>query len=445
MPASKSNLSLEQAPPISVPFRFFLTAPIFGLLAALLLMVYGPDAMTNRWAPVTLALTHLITLGFLGLIMCGAMMQMLPVLAGSPVPKVQLVATWTHILLTTGTLALALGFLTGEQGLFHLALATLGLGFLIFITAVSIALIRIKTPNATIHGMRLAVASLLVTVILGLTVGAGFSGMVPVSQLIVLTDIHLGWGLLGWIGLLMVSVAYQVVPMFQLTPEYPGKVTKPLSKILFTALILWGLLYLAWGSGHLHRTIVDTWMLIPAIGYLLFAVITLRLQMQRRRRIPDITLAFWRTGMITIGACLLLWLIGFIPAASSQMNYPLLLGVWLLFGVAVSVVSGMLYKIIPFLAWFHLQSRQVALMSMGKVKVPNMKELIPDRLSRQQLHAHLATLLLLTLAALWPNPMARVAGLSLGISCTLLLTNMILAGHLYQKIDQELSDFEASG
>jgi len=126
------------------------------------------------------------------------------------------------------------------------------------------------------------------------------------------------------------------------------------------------------------------------------------------------------------------------------MSYSLLLGVWLLFGVAVSVVNGMLYKIVPFLAWFHLQSRQVALMSMGKVKIPNMKELIPDHLCRQQMYTHQATLLLLTLAVLWPSPLARIAGLSLGISCTLLLTNLILAVHRYRKVNQELSDFETS-
>ena len=28
------GLSLDQAPPIHVPFRFFLTAPIFGMIAA---------------------------------------------------------------------------------------------------------------------------------------------------------------------------------------------------------------------------------------------------------------------------------------------------------------------------------------------------------------------------------------------------------------------------
>ena len=82
------NLSLEQAPPISIPMRFFLTAPIFGIAGALLLVWYGPELFITRWSPLTLALTHLITLGFLGQIMCGALLQMLPVLAGVAVPRV---------------------------------------------------------------------------------------------------------------------------------------------------------------------------------------------------------------------------------------------------------------------------------------------------------------------------------------------------------------------
>jgi len=46
-----------------------------------------------------------------------------------------------------------------------------------------------------------------------------------------------------------------------------------------------------------------------------------------------------------------------------QVRHPLpdawllLAGLLFLIGFAVSVVTGMLYKIVPFLAWFHLQAR----------------------------------------------------------------------------------------
>ncbi len=34
-------LSFEQAPPISVPYRFFLTAPVFGVVAGLILFLWA--------------------------------------------------------------------------------------------------------------------------------------------------------------------------------------------------------------------------------------------------------------------------------------------------------------------------------------------------------------------------------------------------------------------
>ena len=69
---SMTSLSLEQAPPISVPFRFFLSAPLFLLLAALALLAAGPDALGSRWMPALLGITHLITLGFMSMVMSGA-------------------------------------------------------------------------------------------------------------------------------------------------------------------------------------------------------------------------------------------------------------------------------------------------------------------------------------------------------------------------------------
>ena len=83
---STAGLSLEQAPPIGVPFRFFLTAPLFTLAAGLLLAWQGEDLMASRWTPGALTGAHLIALGFLSQVMCGALFQMLPVLAGSRVP-----------------------------------------------------------------------------------------------------------------------------------------------------------------------------------------------------------------------------------------------------------------------------------------------------------------------------------------------------------------------
>ena len=80
-------LSFDQAPPISAPMRYFLTAPLFAILAGVLILVSGPDIFASRWTPAALALTHLITAGFMLQVMLGAMQQLLPVAVGAiPAP-----------------------------------------------------------------------------------------------------------------------------------------------------------------------------------------------------------------------------------------------------------------------------------------------------------------------------------------------------------------------
>ena len=64
----------------------------------------------------------------------------------------------------------------------------------------------------------------------------------------------------------------------------------------------------------------------------------------------------------------------------------------------------MLYKIVPFLNWLHLQ----AAMGLGMLP-PNMKEMIPDRMMTVQMWLHFAAVALLLAAAIWPA-LARLAG-----------------------------------
>ena len=56
-------LSFDQAPPFAAPFRFFVTAPFFALIAGVLLAVLGPEAFSSRWTPGALALAGLALLG----------------------------------------------------------------------------------------------------------------------------------------------------------------------------------------------------------------------------------------------------------------------------------------------------------------------------------------------------------------------------------------------
>jgi hypothetical protein len=433
-----ANLSLEQAPPISIPLRFFLTAPLFGVAAALLLLWYGPEVMSSRWSPQVLALTHLLTLGFLALVMCGALLQMLPVLAGVSVPRVVLVANLVHPLLSVGTLGLVIGFLMGSIIWLKFAVVTLGAGFAIYILAVGVALWRVKQPNYTVTGMRMALLALAVTVLIGVTLASGLSGWGTLNYPFLYTNVHLVWGMLGWVALLLIGVSFQVVPMFQVTPEYPKWMRSQLPRTLLLGLTIWTSLYVTAFTQRSSLFWPFTCIVIMLIGYIVFAVTTLRLQQKRRRKITDVTLLFWRVGIAMIPLSFLVWAIGrMFPKITVFVDLDLLLGVCMIFGAAIPLLNGMLYKVVPFLSWFHLQNRQLATMCMT-VQVPNMKQFLPDRLAKRQFWLYLSALGLTMAAAFVPDWLARPAAVLLMLSFALLGHNLSQVAVRYRQVSHEL-------
>jgi uncharacterized membrane protein YphA (DoxX/SURF4 family) len=415
----QAGLSFEQAPPFSLPLRFFLTAPLFLLVAAGLIML-APETLASRWTPQALALTHALTLGFLAMVMLGALTQMLPVVAGSPLPAPRLVAWLSHIPLALGTIALMAGFLTTEPAAFVAGIVLLGGGFTVFLAAAVISLAR-AVASVTVNGMRLAGVCLGITLLLGLALALPRADWWTPPAVESVIAAHMAFGLLGWVLLLVIGVAYQVVPMFQITPPYPPRLSRWLAGVLFVLLLLHAAApLLPSTTGHL----VDAGL---AGAILLFALTTLRLQACRRRKLPDVTLDFWRLGMASLIACVAIWLVAqFWPAWANSPPYPLLLGVLFIGGFAVSVVNGMLYKIVPFLAWFHLQAQLQARAG----SIPTMKEMIAEPWMRWQLQFHILACVLLAAAVLWPR-LAIAAGGVLALSALLLWLNLLSAARRF--------------
>ena len=290
------GLSFEQAPPISVPFRFFLTAPLFGMAAGLLLLWQGPAALASRWTSVALALTHLLAVGFMLQAMCGALLQMLPVAAGANIWQPRRVTQFTHAGLTVGTLLLVAGFL-GEQALFfQIAVPFMTVSLGAFALIVLVALFRTPAKGPTIIALRIAVFGLIVTITLGAILASSFGWQLalPLTEI---THVHAAWGLGGWSLLLVAGVAYLVVPMFQLTPPYPQWLARSFSVSLFFLLAAWSITWLPLQRPDALQVALACAAALLAV---VFAGVTLRLQGQRRRKVSEPTLLFWRLAM----ACL---------------------------------------------------------------------------------------------------------------------------------------------
>jgi len=429
-----ASLSLDQAPPIGVPLRFFLTAPLFSITAALLLLWQGPDLLSSRWNPAMLGLTHLLTLGHMALIMTGAILQMLPVVASAPMRRPARVAAIVHTLGTGGIILLCTGLIFTLPLALKVALPTLGTALLLFATLVIITLQRTLPQNMTVRAMRLAALMLAATALLGLTLLSNHAFVWWLQAREMLVNLHLTWGLLGWVGILVVGVAYQVVPMFQLTPSYPAKLTRWLAALLFVLLL---------GLGLTNHSPALRMLLggLLAAGFTAFALTTLRLQSQRRRKLPDVTLNFWRGGMISLLLAIGLWIAAqIVPAMGATQSYSLLLGMLMIVGFAMSVINGMLYKIVPFLVWFHLQSRRGA----NGPKVPNVREILPESRTRRQMWLHFAALGTLLAGVFSPAAFTYPAALLFGASNVWLWLNILSASRTYHRINALLKQAAAS-
>ena len=403
-------LSLDQSPPLRTVLRYFLATPLFVLLAGVLLAWQGESALQSRWSPATLALTHLLTLGALGMSTAGALIQILPVVAGVELARARTMAPVVHALLAAGTLALACAFLRAEPWLFGAALATLVPALLWLCGCVTVALWQPQAEGAApmLGTVRLALGALVVTLALAAMLAASFAwpGLRAPLALERATDLHAMWGVLGWGGLLVAGVAFQVVPMFQVTPLYPARVHRHLGVAVF-------LLLAASSAGAVFA---PTALLLAYAG---FGGVTGWLLARRKRPEPDAMTLFWRLSMASLAATMLLWLV---PDSAAGPAKPLALGALAIVGFLYSAVNGMLYKIVPFLVWHHLQERAAP----GQ-RAPGVKHIVPDARARAQFHLQAGALVLLLAACWFPAQLARPAGLALAASALWLGWNLASA------------------
>jgi len=416
-------LSLAQTPPLSVPLRFFLTAPLFAMACGIILFWAGPDAFSSRWHPALLAATHFLTLGFLTMIMIGALQQLTPVLMGAQISHPVLFSTVIHLLLSAGTLALAGGWLWHKVGLFTLAGILLGLASTGFILVLLITLRKAHSGHVTVRSTKVALTAFAVTSVLGVYLALGYSRN-GLERLPGMTDQHMTWGLVGWVSLLIMGVAYQVVPMFQITPNYPRLMMRWFTTAILLLLLCWSLVQVFLPD--------EIWILqltegLLAFTLMCFLVVSLNLLSRRRRRVPDVTLNFWHVSLSCLLLAIIVWSLSLTDIGD---RLGLLFGVLMIAGFSMSAVSGMLYKIVPFLIWLHLNN-YIQGKDRTRGMIPNMKQIIPERNVCLHFRAHNLMLLLSFLAVFWPDYFLRPAALLLIVTSTILFRNLYSALHLY--------------
>ena len=421
-----NGLSAEQAPPISAPVRFFLTAPLFGIIAGLLILLSDAAALSSRYSIESIVITHAITIGFLGFVMLGALTQMLPVLAGIRVPRVDMLAKTSHAFLLLGTLFMITGMMQDYSKLILASSVFLGIGFLTLIVPMLISLRKVVHVTASVRAIITSLVFAVIIVLMGMHLLASY-GIGKFSSLHVLfANIHSVWAIFGFAGVLIIGVSFHVLPMFYVAPRFKKFCKQKVVWLISIGLVLWLVL----------NAFLDSYSLIAKIWVALFFwafATTVFLKLNRRRRpVSDVTVYYWRTAAIFMTLGMFAWAINDFYDDKYIVVVSILIGGGFIF----SIMSGMLYKIVPFLVWFHLNAK-------GYMSIPTMNEMIDKKLARIQFVLYIISLIGFMISYFIPSLLVIFA-ITFILSMMILEYNVIAPVLIYKKVIKTKPDFDMS-
>jgi hypothetical protein len=363
----------------------YFAAAIACLLIGLALMGSGfglPAAEVGT--PDTLVVVHVVVLGWLGLLFCGALLQFVPVLASTTLRLSWLAAPALAAVLA-GLTCLVGGFLA-LGGHLDLDPALMLAGAVLLVTALvglstsfAATLLSQKAVDHSGRLVLLGLAALLVTVGLGSTFAGVLSGIIDgnwsVDLLAFGIPVHAASGIAGWMTLTAVGVSYRLFSMFMLAPE-GGFSTRGLVAAAVAALAaLWGGLVL---SFFLSAAATVSGLLVTglfALATLLYLSDLRNMYRVRRRKMLELNIVagLWSAAYLVVGLALFAVDVvtegdpAFVPAA--------------FYALAMGWLSGLglaqLYKIVPFLTWLEAYGPV-----MGRSSVPRVQDLVMESRAR---------------------------------------------------------------
>lgn len=412
------GLAFDEAPPLMLVLRSFLLAPWFLAASGVVLMIAGPTAWVDRYTPGLLAATHLVTIGFLTLTATAAVFQLVPVVAGVALPYAVVLLPVVRWGFAFGAVLLAAAFLGGWAVLFSLAAIPLALAAGAFTVSGMGALWRLP-KHKTMTPMTYAILMLGAALVMGLIMAGERGALAPISAR--LLDAHPLWALAGGYFVLWAAVATQVLPMFQGIRPWSARAPLALGPLVLSLLLAISSAN-AWAGGVVRAAPPVALAAVVVV----VAVRTAHRLWTRTRRRADAMTVFWYMGLAGLAAA---GMVGGLMAAGVPMGVkgPLVFGFLAIMGAAVSLMDGMLYKIVPFLVWLHLQRKP------GAVHVL-MSSAIGERAIKAHVFVHAAVIALGLAAIGWPRALSEVAGAMWIADGAMLGANLIRALIFYRRL-----------
>ena len=354
------NISKDFAPPFNLIAPFFVAGVVFYLIAMVALLFYTPDF---TYLELSIAgWVHLFLVGYVMMVIFGAMAQLVPVVLETGHFSVD----WYYIIFPTlliGVVGLIAGFWFDPILLSFGGLLVL-VAMIVFAVDVFLTIAKTTLRSPTVKAVKVSNIFLLAGIITGFLMALTLSGFLgfDVGSIV---KAHV-WAVVGGYVLITIyGISLVLLPMFGLAHGFDQK---PIEMAL--NLMIYATLFVFVGSFFdiAFMNYVGYATGFVSVGYYFYQIYLI--YKTRVRKEFDI---WYKSMLFGYGAFLVAFVLG---AASFVGNSEALLhtAVWFLFVFFAFLINGHLYKIIPFLVWFHKFSDLV-----GKQKVPMLHEMYPKK------------------------------------------------------------------
>jgi hypothetical protein len=387
----------------------YFAAALVALMAAEVMMAvgYGFPAAEIA-APETLILVHVVAIGWLSLLMCGALLQFLPVLVAQPLHSNAL-ALPALVSLVAGLAALILAFLQLDGRIapaipfFAIAAVLLIAGFALILWNLARTMAAAPTMPLPARFVVVGLAGVIFTVALGATFALVLGGTVDYEPLVALMTaglpIHVVAGLGGWLTFTAMGVSYRLLAMFMLAPELEGATTKGallLGAVALSIAIAAGILAVLFGGDPSLALLAA--LAIGVLALALYGADVLHLYRARKRRNIELNSRMAAYALVSLAASVVLILL--LLAVRRLGDHAAALVFLTAFGWLSGLGLAQLYKIVAFLTWLECYGPV-----LGKGPTPRVQDLVvEDRAGKW---------FLLYFIAVWAGAAALLAGLPL--------------------------------
>lgn len=338
------------------------------ILFAVILLFFNPDSLTNHFFNAhLLSLTHLIALGWITMIIFGALYQLIPVILETRLFSEKF-AVISLVLLITGTILITVSFWHFNFGFLLLTGGTAVLFSALFFVA-NLLGTSLQSEKKTFEKKFIVTSSLwlLFTCLAGLTLAFNFTFPFLSQSHLDLLKIHAHAGLVGWFVQLIIGVGSKLLPMFMVA--HGMKIT-PL-KIAYPALNS-GLVIALISEFFIFRAGVITGIILTLIGILSFIFYLTEAYKLRVRKKLDPGMKQSAIAFLTLLIPMFLILLLFVKQ-KLHTNFITVYGFILVAGFISSLILGQTYKTLPFIIWLKEYRGK-----MGRLKIPLPKDLYTE-------------------------------------------------------------------